>query len=44
MKSKLFKHMSLPEMYTLDVDKENKIYFEVSGKKDGIPVFCSWRS
>ena len=39
MKSKLFKHMSLPEMYTLDVDKENKIYFEVSGKKDGIPVF-----
>ena len=28
--------MSLPEMYTLDVDKENKIYFEVSGKKDGI--------
>ena len=31
--------MSLPEMYTLDVDKENKIYFEVSGKKDGIPVF-----
>ena len=39
MKSKLFKHMSLPEMYTLDVDKENKIYFEVNGKKDGIPVF-----
>ena len=39
MKSKLFKHKSLPEMYTLDVDKENKIYFEVSGKKDGIPVF-----
>ena len=31
--------MSLPEMYTLDVDKDNKIYFEVSGKKDGIPVF-----
>ena len=31
--------MSLPEMYSLDVDKENKIYFEVSGKKDGIPVF-----
>ena len=39
MKSKLFKHMSLPEMYSLDVDKDNKIYFEVSGKKDGIPVF-----
>ena len=30
--------MSLPEMYFLDVDKHNKIYFEVSGKKDGIPV------
>ena len=30
MKSKLFKHMSLPEMYSLDVDKDNKIYFEVS--------------
>ena len=27
MKSKLFKHMSLPEMYSLDVDKDNKIYF-----------------
>ena len=39
MKSKLFKHMSLPEMYSLDVDKNNKIYFEVSGKKEGIPVF-----
>ena len=39
MKSKLFKHMSLPEMYSLDVDKDNKVYFEVSGKKDGIPVF-----
>ena len=39
MKSKLFKHMSLPEMYSLEVDKDNKIYFEVSGKKDGIPVF-----
>jgi proline iminopeptidase len=38
MKSKLFKHMSLPEMYFLDVDESNKIYFEVSGKKDGIPV------
>ena len=31
--------MSLPEMYSLDVDKDNKIYFEVSGKKNGIPVF-----
>ena len=39
MKSKLFKHMSLPEMYSLDVDKDNTIYFEVSGKKNGIPVF-----
>ena len=39
MKSKLFKHMSLPEMYSLDVDKDNKIYFEVSGKKNGLPVF-----
>jgi len=38
MKSKLFKHMSLPEMYSLEVDKDNKIYFEVSGKKDGIIV------
>ena len=27
MKSKLFKHMSLPEMYSLDVDKDNKVYF-----------------
>ena len=33
MKSKLFKHMSLPEMYSLDVDKDNTIYFEVSEKK-----------
>ena len=39
MKSKLFKHMSLPEMYSLDVDKDNKIYFEVSGKKNALPVF-----
>ena len=39
MKSKLFKHMSLPEMYSLDVDKDNTIYFEVSVKKNGIPVF-----
>ena len=31
--------MSLPEMYSLDVDKDNKIYFEVSGKKNGLPVF-----
>ncbi len=38
MKSKLFKHMTLPEMYFIDVDETNKIYFEVSGKKDGIPV------
>ena len=33
MKSKLFKHMTLPEMYFIDVDETNKIYFEVSGKK-----------
>ena len=38
MKSKLFKHITLPEMYFIDVDETNKIYFEVSGKKDGIPV------
>ena len=31
--------MSLPEMYSLDVDKDNKIYFEVSGKKNSLPVF-----
>ena len=33
MKSKLFKHMSLPEMYSLDVDKDNKVYFEVNNLK-----------
>ncbi len=38
MKSKLFKHMSLPEMYNLDVGDGNKIYIEVSGKKEGIPA------
>ena len=38
MKSKLFKHITLPEMYFIDVDETNKIYCEVSGKKDGIPV------
>ena len=34
MKSKLFKHMSLPEMYNLDVGDGNKIYIEASGKKE----------
>ncbi len=38
MKSKLFKHIMLPQMYNLDVGDDNKIYIEVSGKKDGIPV------
>ena len=38
MKSKLFKHMSLPEMYNLDVGDGNKIYIEASGKKEGIPA------
>ncbi len=38
MKSKLFKHLTLPEMYNLDVGDGNKIYVEVSGKKDGIPI------
>ena len=38
MKSKLFKHLTLPEMYNLDVGDGNKIYLEVSGKKDGIPI------
>jgi len=35
---KLFIHRSLPEMYNIDVGDNNKIYMEVSGKKDGIPV------
>ena len=39
MNNKLFIHKSLPEMYHIEVDKQNKIYVEVSGKKDGIPVF-----
>ena len=38
MNIKLFIHKSLPEMYHIEVDKHNKIYVEVSGKKDGIPV------
>ena len=38
MNNKLFIHKSLPEMYHIEVDKHNKIYVEVSGKKDGIPV------
>ena len=38
MKSKLFSHRSLPEMYNLDVDDDEKIYVEVSGKRDGIPA------
>ena len=41
MKSKLFKHLNLPEMYNIDVGDGNKIYVEVSGSKTGIPViFC----
>ncbi len=38
MIKKLFIHRSLPEMYNIDVGDDNKIYTEVSGKKDGIPV------
>ncbi len=38
MKSKLFSHRNLPEMYNLDVDDGEKIYVEVSGKRDGIPA------
>ena len=38
MKSKLFKHIMLPEMYKLDVGDGNELYLEVSGKKGGIPV------
>ena len=38
MIKKLFIHRSLPEMYNIDVGDNNKIYTEVSGKKDGIPV------
>ena len=39
MKSKLFKHLNLPEMYNIEVGEGNKIYVEVSGNKSGIPVF-----
>ena len=41
MKNKLYLHKNLPEMYNLDVDADKNIsvYFEVSGKKDGIPIF-----
>ena len=38
MIKKLFIHRSLPEMYNIDVGDNNKIYTEVSGKKDGIPI------
>ncbi len=38
MIKKLFIHRSLPEMYHIDVGDNNKIYTEVSGKKDGIPI------
>ena len=38
MIKKLFIHRSLPEMYNIAVGDGNKIYTEVSGKKDGIPV------
>ena len=41
MKSKLFKHLNLPEMYNIEVGEGNKIYVEVSGNKSVIPViFC----
>ena len=33
MKSKLFKHLNLPEMYNIDVGDGNKIYVEVSEAK-----------
>ena len=38
MKSKLFKHLTLPEMYNLDVGDGNKIYLEVSGKKENLSI------
>ena len=38
MKSKLFSHRTLPEMYNLEVGDGHKIYVEASGKKEGIPV------
>ena len=45
MKSKLFKHLNLPEMYNIDVGDDNKIYVEVSGKKRGNTCnLLSWRS
>ena len=45
MKSKLFKHLNLPEMYNIDVGDGNKIYVEVSGSKEGIPGnLLSWRA
>ena len=37
MKSKLFKHIMLPEMYKLDVG-DGETYLEVSGKKEIIPA------
>ena len=43
MNKKLYIHKNLPEMYNIDVSDGNKIYVEVSGKKDGLPIFFfSW--
>ena len=39
MNKKLYIHKNLPEMYNIDVSDGNKIYVEVSGKKDGLPIF-----
>lgn len=38
MNNNLFSHNSLPEMYNLDVGDGNKLYIEISGKKNGIPI------
>lgn len=39
MKNKNFyTHLTLPEMYHLDTGDGNKLYIEVNGKKNGIPV------
>ena len=39
MNKKLYIHKNLPEMYKIDVTDENQIYVEVSGNKNGTPVF-----
>ncbi len=38
MNKKLYVHKNLPEMYNIDVSENNKIYVEVSGNKNGIPI------